>query len=112
MNPQVNNQILRTATWNAQSLLNKKGQLETLIWQQNLDLVWITETWFYNKIQNFKIKGFNIIRSDRKNQTPRGGTSIFIKSTYTFEKMDLSGPWEQYLEIVGVKIQNNENPLY
>lgn len=112
MNSPPNKTEFKCATWNARSLIKKNPQCETFLYQNNLDLLSVTETWFSSKSTKFKIRGYNCIRCDRDSQTPGGGSAIFIKEQYLFEKMDLVGPWLEFVQIVGIRIKSILGQLY
>lgn len=101
----------KCAIWNAWSLL-KKINCETLLFQHNLDLLAVTETWFSRKVNHFNIKGYTCFRCDRNLPTPGRGTAIFIKSIYSFEEIDFKGPWTEILQIIGVKVNTILDRIY
>lgn len=105
MNSFAEKSDFKCITWNARSITNKKLQCESLILQHNPDLIGISETWLSEKTK-FNIKGFNCIRCDRNNPSPGGGTAIFLRDSYIFDKIDLYGPWMDFLQIAGIRINS------
>lgn len=82
------------------------------MFQHNLDLLSVTETWFSGKTNFFNIKGYTCFRCDRNLPTIGGGTAIFIKNIYTFEVIDLVGPWKEVFQIVGVRVNTILGRIY
>lgn len=69
---------IRFATWNAHSVLNKKGQVESLLHLHNLDILAISETWLPPRCPVWQIAGFFKYRRDRPGQRVGGGGTIYI----------------------------------
>lgn len=68
---------LNMLQWNARSAVANKPSLEKTLFEQNIHVAIICETWFQpGKFENFP--GYNIIREDRNDG--KAGAAIFLKS--------------------------------
>ena len=70
---------------NAQSLISKIDELETIVSMKNPDIVAITESWCHSNILNSEIhlSGYHMYRQDRKDTKDGrgGGILIYVRST-------------------------------
>lgn len=74
----------RIIQWNARSALANKKSLEMFLFQKNISVALINETWFKpGKIVNFV--GYNIVREDRPDA--RSGIAIFIKNNIHYTEI-------------------------
>lgn len=89
-----NAKSLQIATWNAQSIRNKRAELEDFLIHHKIDIVLVQET-FLKIGDQFTIPNYNIYRNDRMNG-PGGGTAIITKKTIKFTH--LPTPNTQHLE--------------
>lgn len=72
-----NKSQLNILQWNARSAVANKPSLEKILFDKNIHIAIISETWFKpDKFINFP--GYNILREDREDG--RAGVAIFIKS--------------------------------
>lgn len=76
---------IRIALWNANGLQNHKDELQLFIRNNNIDILLVSETHFTER-SHFNLRGFDVIRCDRPNGTPRGGSAIIIKSSINYEE--------------------------
>lgn len=96
---------------NANSLIShaKRSIFNDFLNKNNPDIVLITETKLYPRLKvNFN--NFDIIRKDRINSNPGGGTGILIKSSYKYEELNLPSSFSS-IEVCGIKLclENNES---
>jgi len=63
---------------NAQSLLKKVDEFRFLFTQSNVDVIFVSETWFVHDLCDSSIvcEGFNVYRSDRTGHA--GGVAIYV----------------------------------
>lgn len=95
--------FIKTAFWNADSVLPKKNELEEFIYRYELDLVAINETWL-KPSTNFRIANFITYRADRTGDG--GGTTILIKSNLRhFDEGKIEGL--KHIEANCVVLQTN-----
>lgn len=66
----------------------RRASLLNIINQQNPDIILINETKL-NKNHIFKLVNYNIIRNDRNEEHPGGGTAIIIRKTIKFEEVKI-----------------------
>ncbi|XP_037774067.1 uncharacterized protein LOC119570383 [Penaeus monodon] len=88
--------------WNARSVLNKKTNLNYLIYKENPNIIAITETWLKEK-DKFTLNNYTIIRKDRVNQVG-GGLAICIKNNLQFKEINLREIYRDKLETLGIKV--------
>ena len=96
--------------WNAHGLISKdtKWKIDALkehVRVNNIFLMNFTETWFKKEIQDEKIPGFTIFRSDRKSEKKKsgGGAAIYLKDG--FEARLLMNDHVESCEIVAIEIE-------
>jgi exonuclease III len=66
---------------NVMSLAPKIDEIALTITQQDIDIVFITETWLRQSIPNdpINIKGYQLFRRDRTNRL-HGGVCLYVKT--------------------------------
>ena len=79
-------------SWNAQSILNKKPKFTHLLFQKNIDIVCLSET-FLKPHYNFHIPHYTIYRTDRPTHTQ---IQIPIPPQTLEEEEDPGYPWRKY----------------
>ncbi|KAK7098617.1 hypothetical protein V1264_002872 [Littorina saxatilis] len=57
--------------WNAESILNKKTELEHILHEKNINICCIQETHLTPQ-KSFKVRGYQCLRSDRTDRSKRG----------------------------------------
>lgn len=82
-------------TWNVRNLLNKRLEIESLLFRKDIDALALVETWLTSKIKEWHVKG-----SDSKG----GGTLTLIKDSIKVEHLNIRGSWDQHMEVTGVKL--------
>ncbi|KAI5731334.1 hypothetical protein M8J77_008389 [Diaphorina citri] len=93
--------------WNARSAVANRISLERALFEQNIHIALISETWFKpGKFINFP--GYNIIREDREDG--KAGVAIFLK-TNTFYKANLSYYKISNMQSCAVSLTYDENPI-
>ena len=70
--------------WNCQGVRSKLKELELYLKENNLDIVVLNETFFTKKI-DFKIQGYDTIKSDRSTGV-RGGVAFLVKHGLVINK--------------------------
>lgn len=101
----MSNQFLKICTWNAQSVNNKKLELENFLNKYDIDIILISET-FLKPAKSFFIQNYICYRKDRDDE-PHGGVCILIKNTIK------SGPLPdlnlEFIESIGIIVFNSNN---
>ena len=99
---------LTILSWNAQSILNKKPEFTHLLFQKNIDVVCLCET-FLKPHQDFRIPHYTIYRTDRLTQG--GGTAILVKNSLQHQELHLPNPG--FIESTSIIVfgPNNTNIL-
>uniref|UniRef100_A0A6P7HGS4 Uncharacterized protein LOC114348514 n=1 Tax=Diabrotica virgifera virgifera TaxID=50390 RepID=A0A6P7HGS4_DIAVI len=64
--------------WNGRSVLANKGTLERYLFDKNISICFLSETWFKRKM-NIHFSGYNIYREDRHDGY--GGVALLLKSS-------------------------------
>lgn len=59
---------LNIIQWNAQSIVSNRLVLTNFLYNNNIHIAIISETWLKPINQNFKIRGYNIERNDIGNK--------------------------------------------
>jgi gluconate kinase len=70
-------------------LKSKLSELAIILANEKPDIVCLTETWLSSDVHNdfVKLTGFTFVRDDR-NGRKGGGTAMYIRSDFTFDKID------------------------
>ena len=71
---------IKCALINARSIVNKVPELEAYVYEMSPDVILITESWTRDDVGDAEIalKGYNIIRKDRRDRTG-GGCLLFVR---------------------------------
>ena len=94
----------RFANWNAHSVLNKRQEIEAMLSLYDLDMLCVTETWITSDFV-FKFFGYLTFRCDRR--LGRGGGSlILIRSDLAVTRLDLTIPYGDVFEAVGLSVRS------
>lgn len=79
-----NRENLNILQWNARSAVANKKSLEKVLFEHNIQIALISETWFKpGKFINFS--GYNIIREDREDG--KAGVAIFLKANIFYREI-------------------------
>lgn len=105
---------LSIAYWNAQSIQPKSNELSLLLYQYNVDICFISETWLKQN-ENFSMQGYIIYRKDRFCENPNkrivgGGVAIAISSNISHTLLE--DPKTTVIEAIGIKIEIDNVPTY
>ena len=78
-NRNVNSRQLKATLINARSLINKKQELESVQFQENPDMIFVTESWADERhsVAELKLSGYDCIRKDRSRRG--GGCIMYVK---------------------------------
>ncbi|XP_063960326.1 uncharacterized protein LOC135155303 [Lytechinus pictus] len=76
----VTRKKLKCIFTNAQSIVNKRDELQSTVYQEEPDIISIVETWLNSKISDAEIQipGYQATRLDRQNR-PHGGVLLYTK---------------------------------
>ena len=94
----------RFTNWNAHSVLNKRQEIEAMLSLHDLDMLCVTETWLTPDFV-FEFFGYLTFRCDRR-LGRGGGALILIRTELTVTKMDLSIPYRNAFEMVGLSVRS------
>ena len=97
-----NSNSLNILQWNCRSILNKIDRFKALIFNHNLDIFCLNETWLVDS-KYFRIPQFKIIRKDR--DVAYGGVLIGIRDNIEFKYLDL--PVQSQIEYIAISIKKN-----
>ena len=94
---------------NVMSLVPKIDELAQVLKNNNVDLVFIAETWLKDKIPDdvIRISDFKVFRRDRK-EREHGGVCLYISSTYDATVLDI--PNENDYEVLWTLITPRRLP--
>lgn len=110
LNPNHSIRSLKICTWNARSIVNKRIKLETIIFQENLDILCITESWLNLNIRVWEVKNYYTYRFDRLDGRD-GGVVILCRRKLILRIIDLGNWWQHHFEAVGVQLQTSVGNL-
>lgn len=106
--PRIKNPAaLKIAYWNAQSLLQKKLELQNFMYQHNIDIMLVGET-YLKPTKNLKIANYTCHRNDRIDNQG-GGTAIYMKNNLNHCQLPRFKLTD--LEANGIKIQTKAGTL-
>nr|CAH7727563.1 unnamed protein product [Callosobruchus chinensis] len=80
-------------------ILGKLEDIKTLLYNNNIDLLAISETWLNEKIETsyVAIDGYTFLRRDRGSRG--GGVGLYISNSLKFKKITSSGEIEQLWDV-------------
>ncbi|KAG5880282.1 hypothetical protein JTB14_020028 [Gonioctena quinquepunctata] len=99
---------LSMLSWNANGLREKIIELEDLILERNLDVIFIQETFLKN--HPIGIPNYRVYREDRLGRQG-GGVAIMIKCNIQHEQIAINHDRTSGSEAVGIKVTTNRGPL-
>nr|CAI5829537.1 unnamed protein product [Callosobruchus analis] len=84
---------------NVCSLQGKREDIKTILYNNNIDVLAISETWLNEKIETsyVTIDGYTFLRRDRGSRG--GGVGLYISNSLKFKKITSSGEIEQLWKI-------------
>ena len=86
-------QVINCANWNVRSLNNKINQVMNFLVDNNIIILFVTETWLTDQNNNttaqIKDHGYKIHHSHRSSR-PGGGTALIYKNTVQLTKVFIS----------------------
>ncbi|XP_020903893.1 uncharacterized protein LOC114574179 [Exaiptasia diaphana] len=91
------------------SLAPKIDEVRSVVQDENVDLVCVTETWLREHIENniINISGYNIIRRNRV-ESQHGGVCIYVRNSIHFTVLDTI--MDQNFEVLWIKLRPNQLP--
>ena len=92
---------------NCTSVRNKKHQIEQYLYTNEISVACLFET-FLNPGEDFLIKNFHIVRSDRPSHG--GGVAIAINKQLKFKTLGISSHTDS-IEVCGVEVVTNHGPV-
>ena len=102
---------LNTMFWNCQSIRSKRKELELYLKENNFDIVALNETFLTKKI-DFKIQGYDTIKSDRSTGV-RGGVAFLVKHGLVINKeyrnADFNIITDNEALVIDLDLSNNQN---
>ena len=102
---------LNTMFWNCQGVRSKRKELELYRKENNFDIVALNETFLTKKI-DFKIQGYDTIKSDRSTGV-RGGVAFLIKHGLVINKeycnADFNIITDNEALVIDIDLPNNQN---
>ena len=97
--------------WNCQGVRSKRKELELYLKENNFDIVALNETFFTKKI-DFKIQGYDTIKSDRSSGV-RGGVAFLVKHGLVINKeyrnADSNIVSDNEALVIDLDLSNNQN---
>jgi len=98
---------IRLLQWNCCGLRGKLPLLQTLL--QNIDILCAQESLLWSR-NNLWVNGFNLVRKDITSSNERG-ICILIRNNISFSTLDLSFISHPSVEIQGISLSLDNNPL-
>ena len=99
--------LMKIIQLNCTSVRNKKHQIEQYLYTNEISVVCLFET-FLNPGEDFLIKNFHIVRSDRPSHG--GGVAIAINKQLKFKTLGISSHTDS-IEVCGVEVVTNHGPV-
>ena len=102
---------INTMLWNCQGVRSKHKELELYLKENNFDIVALNETFLTKKI-DFKIQGYDTIKSDRSTSV-RGGVAFLVKHGLVINKeyrdADFNIITDNEALAIHIDLSNNQN---
>lgn len=83
MNNSYTNNSLSIILFNANGLKNRVNQLQSVLFDNRIDIALISDTHFINH-SYISIPGYSLIKSNLPDGTAHGGAATLIKSNFKF----------------------------
>ena len=97
--------------WNCQGIRSKRKELELYLKENNFEIVALNETFLSKKI-DFKIQGYDTIKSDRSTEV-RGGVGFLVKHGLVINKeyrnADFNIITDNEALVINIDLSNNQN---
>ena len=102
---------INTMFWNCQGVRSKRKELELYLKENNFDIVALNETFLTKKI-DFKIQGYDRIKSDRSTGV-RGGVAFLVKHGLVINKAyrnaDFNIITDNEALVIDIDLSNSQN---
>ena len=89
--------------WNAESVMNKKTELEHILHEENINICCIQETHLQSN-KYFKVRGYQCFRSDRRDRS-KGGVLTLVRSNINACLIDTHMEDSEY-QVMEIKTDN------
>lgn len=99
--------ILKLVQHNIQSINNKKPLLQTLLFENEIDICLLNETWLKSSQSHFYMSGYDFIFKNAENE--HGGVAFLIKSSIKY--VQLSTPNFQDVQTIAISVDTKVGPL-
>ena len=97
--------------WNCQGIRSKRKEVESHLKENNFDIVALNETFLAKKV-DFKIQGYDTIKTDRPTGT-RGGAAFLVKHglaiNIEYHNIDFSIITDNEALVIDIDLCNNQN---
>nr|CAH7716653.1 unnamed protein product [Callosobruchus chinensis] len=103
----TNHNNINIMQWNARSAVSNKNSLMKSLFDLDIDIALLSETWF-NPDRNYKFNGYKVVRQDRQDGTT--GVAIVIKNNIRFQEINLHNI-PDYIQACAVQIIDSSPPL-
>lgn len=95
------------AQFNIQSLNNKKALLENFLYEKDIDICMLNETWLKSENTNFSVSGYNIVLQNGPGG--HGGVAILIKNSFKYSVIHT--PYYDFLQTAAINLKTNAGNL-
>lgn len=99
---------LKYLQWNGRSVLANKGFLERFLYENKINIAFLSETWFKPR-SLITFQGYNLIRNDREDG--KGGVAILIKKNIAFSINKISNNIPNVMVVAATLHLSNKNNL-
>lgn len=96
---------LQIIQWNARSIIKNKAYLQKYINENAVDIALISETWLKPKHTNFKLEGYDVVRTDRIGKQA-GGVCILISKNIPYTVLQTPQFDNTALDVCAVELTN------
>ena len=107
----MNKELLVIRYLNARSLLCHFNEIELMLYDNDIDILCICETWLHSCIDNkfIKIPNFNVVRFDMGRG---GGSCIFICNSFNVKTISLDIDRADGVDDVWIQVQHKKFPSF
>ena len=107
----MNKELLVIRYLNARSLLCHFNEIELMLYDNDIDILCICETWLHSCIDNkfIKIPNFNVVRFDMGRG---GGSCIFIRDSFNVKSISLDTDRVDGVDDVWIQVQHKKFPSF